>query len=289
MSRDGCIETWSREIMEDAALPQALRDCLAREYEAFPYCILAPATSGIFGEMPETCLCLDATRLGVFRAGAEGWTPFVVDLYNCYYLELGRNLLLSWITVAAAGERHVVWFNTASEELYRPFMEAFRRAREKSTPLKADLDSYLASMLKTDYRFFTYPRSTLAGRVPEASFYHPLVRIKGGIFRRKAISSYFLALANGLFYAFSEERVIRSIKTADYSLVIRYIPIGAGDGAFSFQRNEDGYSLVELSIGGKCVLSLPIADSSRPRFKDFSDQTRIRVAGDGREAVTSAQ
>lgn len=289
MSRDGCIETWSKELVEGMALPHALQDCLAREYGAFPYCILAPATSGTFGAMPETCLCLGDTKLGIFRLGAQEWSPILVDLHNCDYLELGKNLLLSWIVVSFLGKRHVVWFNTASEELYKPFMEAFRLAREEDAERTGDLDSFLAPMIKTDYRFFTYPRSAFAGRVPEASFYHPLARIRGGFLRRKAIGSYYLALANGLLYTFSEEHAIRSLKTADYSLVIRYVPVDAGDTGFTCKMTEDGFSLVTLMIRGECVLGFPVADSNWLLFRDFSSQAHIRIIGGGHEAIPGTQ
>jgi len=194
-------------------------------------------------------------------------------------LEAGTELLSSWITFHFHGQQVSVFFNSVNKPLYTHFIDAYRTAREaedsaglKSTP--EDIEAYFAALRKEDFKYDTYPRIVLGNRRPAFSFYHPATGIARALFGARVISSYLLIATRGLLYSFSEARIIRYARSADYSMVVRYIPIDT-----TLLRNQvsirDEYSLQSIRRSNSSLFEIPVGITNSEKFSAFCQNSGI--------------
>lgn len=270
MSRDGSVETWSKLVSDASGLPADIERMVMEAFEAFPYCVWTPAAGVGFGRSKPTYLCLGDGKIGIIRAGGRKANSISISLNEIDEVETGTELLQSWVAFHYNGRRNAVYFNSVGRPLYQCFATEYRAAREKPfvPESEADIERFFASLRRTDFKYSTYPRSILETRSPSSSFYHPVRGIARKLFAPRAIRSYYLVSAAGLLYSFSEERIVRSPRAANYSMVVRYIPV-EGRLTLVCLEEKPGYSWQSLMSAKTPLLRIPVADDLRPQFLSF--------------------
>lgn len=277
MSRDGSVETWSKLVPDASSLPADIGRMVMEAFEAFPYCVWTPAAGVGFGRSKPTYLCLGNEKIGIIRAGGRKINSVFIPLDEIDEVETGAELLQSWVAFHYNGRRNAVYFNSVGRSLYQYFAAEYRAAREKPFVARGDIDGYFDPLRRLDFKYSTYPRSILDTRLPSASFYHPVRGIARKLFAPRAISSYYLVSAAGLLYSFSEERVVRSPRAANYSMVVRYIPV-EGRLTLVCLEEKSGYSWQGLtSPAGTALLRIPVADELRSQFQSFCMELGIEI------------
>lgn len=276
MSRDGSLETWSKEISDPSALDPRTASILESTYDQFPACIWTPAIRGSFGKYPPTFLCRGANTFTILRDEAPESTPMILSCSRIDAIESGRALLHAWIAFHFDGRREAVFFNAVSEPLYIPFLNQYRSIRELPFTPSDAVDSYLGEMLYRDYKYFTFPKAVLESRLPEAAFYHPTEHLSRSFFARRIIPSYFLLAAAGMLYVFSEEKLLRSPRTADYSMVTRFIAV-ENNLLFSEKRRYPLYSSFVLEKADVPLFLLPLTHLHSDNFDAFCADAGIVV------------
>jgi len=268
MSRDGSVETWSKLVTDASNLPARVACAVTEAFKTFPYCVWAPAAAIGLERSRPTYLCLGEGEIGILRDGGRKVNSMVISLNDIDEVETGAELLQSWIAFHYSGRRDAVYFNSVGSPLYQQVAAAYRAAREKSFVAHTGIDGYFDALRRLDFKYSTYPRSVLGARLPSASFYHPTREIERGFFAPRAISSYYLVFAAGLLYSFSEERIVRSTRVANYSMVVRYIPI---EGRLTLAPPEEkpGYSWQRLVRTKAPLFRIPVVDALRPQFLSF--------------------
>ncbi len=268
MSRDGSVETWSKLVTDASNLPARVASVVVEAFKAFPYCVWAPAAAIGLGRSRPTYLCLGEGKIGIIREGGKKVNSIFIPLNEIDEVETGAELLQSWVAFHSRGRRDAVYFNSVGRPLYQRIAEDYRAARETPFVPHEDIDGYFDALRRLDFKYFTYPRSILGTRLPSASFYHPTRGIERKFFAPRAISSYYLVFAAGVLYAFSEERIVRSPLAANYSMVVRYIPI-QGSLALAPPEEKSGYSWQRLVRAKALLFRVPVADEFRPQFLSF--------------------
>jgi len=297
MLRDGAIATWSDEVTSAAGLREGARQSIVDAFATFPYCLWSPAFAGNYGRSRSTYLCLGDGKVGIVRAEGRNPKAIFFSLAEIDEVETGTELLSSWIAFHAHGQRAAVFFNTVSRPLYARVVEAYRAAREAREAREAratpelhetretrearnalEIERYFAELKKADFKYDNYARLALENRLPSASFYHPSTGIVRAIFGPRMISSYLMLAARGLFYSFSEARIVRSARAANYSMVIRYIPI---DAALSCRQSEirGEYSTESFARQRAPLLDVQVAAAESRNFSFFCEKAGIRLSG----------
>jgi len=282
MLRDGAIATWSEVVPSLEDLHESARKSIFSSFTSFPYCVLSPPFASNYGRSKSTYLCLGDGKIGVVRAEGRNPQPVFVSLSEIDELEIGTELLSSWITIHFHGQRMSVFFNSVNKPLYARFIDAYQTARETnnnsdSKSTQKDIDVYFTTMRKEDFKYDTYPRLVLGNRLPSAFFYHPTTGLARSIFGARVISSYLLITAGGLLFSFSEGRIIRYARSVNYSMVIRYIPIDE-----TLLRNQvdinDEYSLQSFNRLEWSLFEIPIGTTESEKFLAFCQGSSIPLS-----------
>jgi hypothetical protein len=277
MSIDGAVETWSRQVLRPEDLPEACAALLPGLFETFPYCVRSPAMRSLRISEPETFLFLEETRLVIMKRRRTGVAVFQADFSSIDALETETTLLHSCLTVHPRhGQPERVPFNTVMEQLYVPVVAAYRRARSEPVPaaerLRALRPNPFQDLLKRDYKYYTYAFLVLPDDAVRARFYHPAAFVPGFVHWLRLIPSYLLVASGSMLYSFSEKEPFRRRNRADYSLLVRYLPLSSGlTAGLQPVAGEHRYRLLTLQTGAT-RFEIPLA---RTLEDDFGALARL--------------
>ncbi len=282
MMRDGAIATWSDVIHSLDEVRENARQSFTTSFHSFPYCVVSPAFAGNYGRSRSTYLCLGEDKIGVLRADGKIPHTAIMPLSEIDALETGTELLSSWITILFHGQRVSVFFNSVSKPLYAPFIDAYRAAHENhknhdTASQTENIETYFATLKKEDFKYEASARQALGNRLPSTSFYHPTAEIPRSIFGARVISSYLLIATSGLLCSFSEARIIRYARFANYSMVVRYIPI---DTTLTRVQTitKEAYSTQSFSRAKRPLLELPVHAAESEKFSAFCRESNIALS-----------
>ena len=277
MLRDGAIATWSEVVNSLGDVHENARLVISQSFHSFPYCVWSPTFAGNYGRSRSTYLCIGEGKIGFIRAEGKTIHHISIPISEIDEFETGTELLSSWITIYFHGQRASVFFNSVSKPLYARFKDAFLAERETESdfnPIQEDNETYLKALKKEDFKYETYVRRVLGKRRPLASFYHPTASAPRSIFGARIISSYLLIAAGGLLYSFSEGRIIRYVRSVNYSMVIRYIPI-ATTLMLRHTDMKDTYSIQSFSRFEWPLLEVPVSTTKSGEFSTFCRESKI--------------
>lgn len=277
MSRDGAIETWSKLVGNESDIPVHIRNNILEVFSTFPYCVFTPSSRGSYGRSPASFLCLGEGKIVIIKAINNARAPIVLSLDVIDAIESGKSLLLAWIAFHHSGIQETLWYNTVSSDFYNPFIEAYRTLWEKRiAPCTSGSSELLEPMRLLDYKYYTFPHAVLGDRPLSAQFYHPSSPVEPRFLFSRQINSYFLIYADGLLYTFSEDALIRSPRTASYSMVIRYIPLDRETGWVE-EKGTDAHSWYILSSCNNEIFRMPVARDYKAAFVEFTEQCAIKI------------
>jgi hypothetical protein len=275
MSVDGAVETWSRQISRPEDLPEDCSALLQGLFEAFPYCVRSPAIRSYRIAEPESFLLLDGSRMVMLKRRHTGVTLFQTELGSVDVLATETTLLHSCITFYPRdGGPESVHFNTVAESLFAPFVAAYLKTRGAEVPEAAQLRSIrpdpFLDLLKRDYKYHSYAFLFLARDEVKARFYHPANFVPSFRHWLRLIPSYLLVASGSMFYGFSEGNPFRSRNRADYSHLVRYIPVSSGiNVGFRSINGENRYRMVLLQTG-TTTFEIPLVSGAEADFALFT-------------------
>ncbi len=162
--QDPRAHTWARRIHAlDEVPPIYLPFFRARDSDGpFPYAVLAPTYGGGHGRpQPERLLCIADQSVHVIELVNGALTDRCYSPDVTVLIERGLFLLHSWITLRSLCDGEVqsttVRFNSISEELMQPFVEALRPCPIEGVAADLHLErSRFDFLAPTHYKFMSY-------------------------------------------------------------------------------------------------------------------------------------
>jgi hypothetical protein len=217
----------------------------------FPYTVLIPeeeSSSRLQSKREATLLCLDDEQLVIIEAikGKAVATAYPLDSITC--IEHGRVLLKSWLKVSSPWFSTTVMFNTASETVLRPAIEAIRPKANNDAPESLRLArhqqevSQLGYLWKTNFKYFSLGKqSILPGERVLETVYQPDIKINTlNIFNKPVFSKYLTGhlaiLTDKELILIKESKRTKSLKENLYGGVFTYIPLSQIQD-ISFERD----------------------------------------------------
>jgi hypothetical protein len=287
-SIDGSVETWSRELTRAEDLPVECTALLPGLFQAFPYCVRTPAMTNLRVPEPESFLFLRDSSLVIMKRTAASVSVFQSELEAIDALETETTLLQSSITFYPRDGSPVrIAFNTVVEDLFAPVIASYLKARgtevHEAAQLRAIQPDPFEDLLARDYKYHSYAFSVLPEDEAKSRFYHPTEPAPDLFSWSRLIPSYLLVASGSMLYGFSEREPFRSRNQADYSLVVRYLPL-TPDFAIDFRspRGENRFRMVTLRAGA-AAFELPLARDTEIDFDAFSRTLLPALPSAGRD------
>ena len=274
MSRDGSIETWSREITTPDELSGGYASAIRNIFTLFPYCVRTPPDRSFHESSPEQLLCLAESKLALLMRRRGVVSSVVQGLDAIDVLESETTLLSSRLRIyPRAGEVLSIHYNSVCAALFHPFVAAYQdfhgSAIGAGEALCATKPNPFHYLMERDYRYHSYVFDVLRGDTPRAHFYHPAVKVPVALHRWRIISSYLLVASASLLYCLSEEPPLRSSRRAEYSIMFRYLPLSRGLGLeLRAAENEERFSWLAIR-SGSTTFRIPVATEERTSFEVF--------------------
>lgn len=280
--------SWARVIESVEAIPEAYQEScgmLLDDSQAFPYMVFAPVirpamiTVGSLFRTSEKLLCaLDNTFYVLERAGDEIVTT-AYPYQNICFLEMGKILLYSWLTVSGMTREGIaasstIEFNTATVEYFEPFLAEMRPASTDAgeDQLQFEKDKF-SDLESADFKFMNYARDSLVhGETVIHAVWQPKIRRQVlslfGLPIYKTVSLAHLALLTDKEVIFiaddkrgSERRGVR------HGGIWQYIPL----------RHIVSVSVAQRA-GNLLTLSLTLSNSEQRPEKIFAASQKQEVA-----------
>jgi hypothetical protein len=158
--------SWARLIRSSDEVPSAYRGHIAAE--PFPYAVLTPTFAGFMRRETERLIFLQDDALIILEKTSGEPKRTVFPLRDIHCVEMGAVLLKAWFKVQgrAAGENQLTMitlrFNTVSERLFTPFVDAIRGT--SANPIDLPRDSELNKLDDDDlvsFKFRNYARHSI--------------------------------------------------------------------------------------------------------------------------------
>ena len=162
--------SWATKVYNFKSLPQAFQPPVLEiigEEQALPYTVLTPTFEGYLKrENEKLVFCLD-NRLFVLEKDGQNVSVTHFEHKNIYRIEFGEILLKAWINICGIDDRGVysntsLRFNSVTDFLFDPFLEAVRRSDEPANPGDMQQEREKFSPLKARHiKFMNYARKSL--------------------------------------------------------------------------------------------------------------------------------
>jgi hypothetical protein len=236
---DPSMKKWARRLTSYDEVPSGFEEEFPEYTSQFPYTVLIPeeeSSSRFQNNREAMLLCLDDEQFVIIEAirGKAVATSYPLD--SITYIEHGRVLLKSWLKVSSPWFSTTVMFNTASESVLRPVIEAIRPKADSDEPESLRLArhqqevSQLGYLWKTNFKYFTLAKqSILPGERVLETVYQPDIRINTlNLFKKPVFSKYLTGhlaiLTDKELILIRESKRTKSLKETLYGRVLTYIP-----------------------------------------------------------------
>jgi len=283
MPMQGVTDPWSTRLSRPGDLPAECAALLPDLSADFPYCVRSPAVHSFLISEPESFLFLTRSQVVIMKRGRKGISVFRSGLDALAALEAETTLLQSCLTFhPREGNPECIPFNSVAETLFQPVIEAFLAVRRAPVPGSDQLRSLrpdpFQDLRRRDFKYHTFAFIVLSPDGVKGRFYHSAEPVPGKFRRNRIIPSYLMVSSGSMLYAISEKRPTRSRKTADYSVLIRYIPLSQ-ELSIGFRPllREARYRMVVLRAGGS-TFEMPLHRAFESEFADFA-RTLLDASG----------
>lgn len=146
------MRTWSEVISSLQDVPAEFQPAFPVSETTFPYTVYVPADRlSLFQKRNAMLLCLCADRLVVLEALRDRVKTSVYPWQEILYLEQGRILLYSWLTVYSRSGSSTATFNTVNVYQFEPIITTIRQATTESQSENGQKEQYLDELAKFDY------------------------------------------------------------------------------------------------------------------------------------------
>lgn len=172
--------SWARRVENFELVPEAYRRMVLEiilDERHLPYAVLTPTYEGhLRPENEKLVFCLDHS-LYILENNGPNVTANIYKFENIQRIEFGEILLKAWLRIYGTGDQGVysntlLCFNSVTDFLFNPIIEAIRRSDEPVIPVDLPQESEKFSSLASSYfKFMNYARNSLLPGEPVAHYF----------------------------------------------------------------------------------------------------------------------
>ena len=126
MSSVQTMKEWPRLIRSEEEMPAVYQDVFPGYSGSFPYTVFLPSRGAFWNRANPKLMCMFDDRIYVIEAQANRASSTCYPLEDIVYIECGRVLLKSWITINGVSSSASVVFNAVCDHLLEPFVRNVR-------------------------------------------------------------------------------------------------------------------------------------------------------------------
>lgn len=261
------MRTWVRPLNSYADIPPEFRTAFPKYKGPFPYTLFIPEDKyTLFLHRNKKIMAVYDGQIVLLEAGRNKIEKISSPFSEVLYLERGKILLYSWLTIQTLAGVISIKFNTVSEELFEPVIAEIRQGMgispaAEAAPHEHEREAakfdYLA---KVDYQYMNYGRNSLRSGDTVIGILHQPERCvqKYTLFNktlfRRYTTSHLSILTQQELILIKQNKKIKTDKEALYGGVFTYIPRRRIQD-ISFSPNpEQTQRIMEITLPGNLRL-----------------------------------
>ena len=162
------MKTWARVLHAYEDIPEVFRTAFPAYEGTFPYTVLIPEDRySLFHKRNERILCMFDDRIVMLEASRNDLKTLVVPFRDVLYIEQGRVLLNSWLTIRTLSDTLSMRFNTTNLRCFTPVIESIRRGIADSSSQNHNAEQYERERNKfnylntLNYKYMNYGRQSI--------------------------------------------------------------------------------------------------------------------------------
>lgn len=279
------MRTWSEVLSSYAEVPAEFQAAFPKQAADFPYTVLVPEDRLSFLQKRSAkLLCLYDDRIIVLEARRERVHVAAYPLPDILYLEQGRVLLHSWLTLQSQAHASTLAFNTVNLHHFEPVIGKIRQTRsgqEDVSKAKPDLSRFDALMTR-HYKFMNFGRQSVRGgdAVICTAFQADRCIKTYKLFNRTLFQQY----ATGHLSILTAQELIliresKRTKTSPRNLyggVFTYIPLRQIQDIAFLAEPEHARRVMQITLADKIRLRAEFA-LDNPEFDTFQKEWQQRL------------
>lgn len=234
------MRAWARTITSYAEVPEGFQAYFPEPTGTFPYTLLLPPeTVSPFQKRHAQLVCLHEDSLVMFEAKRNEVTTTTLPLHTITYVEHGKVLLSSWMTIYTDTDSRTLRYNTVNEGLFFPLLTRIRHAiapgATEQSVNEAEHQQERAKFEQLQMRNFKYmnygAQSLLPGDTISSMLYQPDICVKTVKFLKRTLFQQHLTchlsiLTNRELIVIREAKRLKTRQDSMYGGIFTYIPLG---------------------------------------------------------------
>lgn len=285
--------SWAKKIYSFESIPEAfkpLADLLMHDKQAFPYTVLTPTFEGFLKRENEKLVFYLHERLYILENDQHDVTATSFELKNIYRIEFGEILLKAWIHIDGTDDQGQfstgqLRFNSVTDFLFNPFIEAGRHPDEHSLPVDMQQEREKFALLKWNhFKFMNYARdSLLPGERVEQYILQPEMETERTkllgitVLKRTICLTHILIQTNReLILICDDESSQRWKDGSRYGGIWNYVPLDQLQGLI-IEDAPDGLIDLKIILPAGNGLRMPFAKDRRPELEQFIQKVKETI------------
>ncbi len=159
------MRTWAVHISRYEDIPDEFQTAFLEPTEPFPYTLFLPKDKhSNLKTGASRLICLYKDRFAMFTVQRDGIKAVSSLFVNVIYLERGKVLLNSWLTVKTLSGTVSFQFNTTNNHLFQPIIDHIRQGMVQHLPSEGDGVPNLSAfdyLDKINFKYMNYGRSNI--------------------------------------------------------------------------------------------------------------------------------
>ena len=254
------MKTWATRLNSYGEIPQEFRGAFPKCKGPFPYTLFIPEDRyTLFLHRSRKILTVYDGQIILLEMGRNKIEKFSSPFSEVLYLERGKILLYSWVTIQTLSGAISLKFDTTSEGLFEPVLDQIRQEgilqTDEAALGEANQESAKFDYLRTvDYKYMNYGRKSIRpGDTVVAIVYQPECCVQeftlfNKTFFRRYATSHLSILTEQELILIKQHKQIKTEKEALYGGVFTFIPRHRIQ-AISFTTNpEHNQRTMEISL-----------------------------------------
>jgi hypothetical protein len=270
---------WARQLPSYEEIPPGFQQVFPKPAATpLPYTLLLPEERiSLFHKQNARLLCLYEDRLEIFEAVRDNALSASYPLNAVISLEYGKILLMSWLKLHTASQSVTINFNSVTENLFKPVLDALRPAiTAEDTRHALNNRQHVLSKLEflrtINLKYFNMGiRSLVPGSKLLGFAYQPDIHLTTlNLFNKPILSKYLTChlslLTDNELILIKESNRTKGKKEALYGAIFTFIPY----------QQIARCSFEDTSGATDCVMTITCSDNTLLR-SEFSRESAINL------------
>lgn len=255
------MRTWARQIDSYEAIPQEFRAAFPKYTGSFPYTLYIPEDKiYLFLQRNKKIMCIYDGQITLLEFKHNKVEKFTSPISDVLYLERGKILLNSWLTVQTLSGIISIKFNTTNGYLFEPVIEEIRRGMGDShfldmAPGEGEQELSKFHYLSTvNYKFMNFGQDSIRpGDTVVGMAYQPERCVQEYALFNKALfkrhtTSHLTILTEKELILIKERKRIKTDQAKLYGGVFTYIPRHRIQDISFIPNQENTQSTMEITL-----------------------------------------